>query len=57
MKKILILGCEGMAGHVVKKYMESLGHYDVWGLARRVSSKKNIINLNNFLTLITQRIR
>lgn len=46
MRKILIIGCKGMAGHVVKKYLESTQNYDVWGLARGVQPEKKIINLD-----------
>ncbi len=46
MKKVLILGCKGMAGHVIKTYLESLEIYDIWGLARDVKHEKNIINLD-----------
>ena len=46
MKKVLVLGCKGMAGHVIKTHLESLGIYEVWGLARDVKSKHNLINLD-----------
>jgi len=46
MKKILVVGCKGMAGHVVKSYLESTRNYDVWGLAREVLPQKKIINLD-----------
>ena len=46
MKKVLILGCKGMAGHVIKTYLESLETYDIWGLARDVKHENNIINLD-----------
>ena len=45
MKKALVLGCKGMAGHVIKTYLESLGTYDVWGLARGIDSGQKLINL------------
>ena len=45
MEKILVIGCKGMAGHVVKNYLESTQNYDVWGLARGVLAEK-IINLD-----------
>ena len=45
MKKILVIGCKGMAGHVVKNYLESTQNYDVWGLAKGVLAEK-IINLD-----------
>ena len=46
MKKVLILGCKGMAGHVIKTYLESLKSYDIWGLGRDVKHENNIINLD-----------
>ncbi len=46
MKKILVVGCKGMAGHVVKNYLERLGTYDVWGIARDVKPENNLINLD-----------
>lgn len=46
MKKVAVLGCKGMAGHVVKTYLESTGYYDVWGIARGIESGKNLINLD-----------
>ncbi len=35
-----------MIGHVVKWYLEDIGEYDVWGVARRLESKGKIINLD-----------
>jgi dTDP-4-dehydrorhamnose reductase len=46
MKKILVLGCKGMAGHVIKTYLENIGNYDVWGLARGIKSENKLINLD-----------
>ncbi len=46
MKKIAVVGCKGMAGHVVKAHLESIGVYDVWGVARGIESKNNLINLD-----------
>ena len=46
MKKVLVLGCKGMAGHVITTYLESLGTYDVWGLARGIDSGQKLINLD-----------
>jgi dTDP-4-dehydrorhamnose reductase len=44
-KKILVLGAKGMAGHVIKTYLESLNIYNVWGIAR-VTELSNIISLD-----------
>ncbi|MDA8957072.1 sugar nucleotide-binding protein [bacterium] len=46
MKKILVIGCRGMAGHVVKTYLESIEMYEVWGIARGVKPENNLINLD-----------
>jgi dTDP-4-dehydrorhamnose reductase len=46
MKKVVVIGCKGMAGHVVKTYLESIGTYDVWGIARGVKPENNLINLD-----------
>ncbi|TXD51444.1 SDR family oxidoreductase [Polaribacter sp. IC063] len=46
MKKVLVIGCNGMAGHVVKRYLESNNSYDVWGIARGVKTENNLINLD-----------
>ena len=45
-KKVVIIGCNGMAGHVVKAYLESTANYNVWGLARNVETEGNIISLD-----------
>lgn len=46
MRKILVLGCKGMAGHVIKSYLEQTQTYDVWGLARGIEPGRNLINLD-----------
>ena len=46
MKKVLVIGCKGMAGHMVKALLENKHYYDVWGLARGLESEKNLINLD-----------
>ena len=46
MKKVLVIGCKGMAGHVIKTYLESLNNYQVIGIARNVNSNKNLFNLD-----------
>jgi len=45
MKKIAVIGCKGMAGHVVKAHLDTLG-YDVWGIARGIQTKDKLINLD-----------
>ena len=46
MKKVVVIGCKGMAGHVVKTCLESTGVYDVWGIARGINSGQKLINLD-----------
>ena len=46
MKKVLVIGCKGMAGHVIKTYLESLNNYQVIGIARNVNSNENLFNLD-----------
>ena len=46
MKKIVIIGCKGMAGHVIKNYLESQECYNIWGIARGIESGKKLINLD-----------
>lgn len=41
-KNVLVLGANGMAGHMVKLYLEELESYDVFGLARSCSGEKCI---------------
>lgn len=46
MKKILVIGIKGMAGHVVFKSLSQLGNYEVYGVARNVISTDKIFNLD-----------
>lgn len=46
MKKILVIGIKGMAGHVVFKSLPKLGNYEVYGLARNVASTERVFNLD-----------
>lgn len=46
MKKILVLGIKGMAGHVVFKSLSTFDKYDVYGIARNVDVSKKIFNLD-----------
>ena len=46
MKKIAIIGCKGMAGHVVKSLLDRQVNYDVWGIARGIETKDKLINLD-----------
>lgn len=46
MKKTLVIGSKGMAGHVVHKYLTSLEIYDVYGIARNVEQTERLFNLD-----------
>ncbi|CAL2088336.1 dTDP-4-dehydrorhamnose reductase [Tenacibaculum sp. 190524A02b] len=45
-KKILVIGARGMAGHVIKAYFETLEGFDVWGIARNIQPENKLINLD-----------
>lgn len=46
MKKVLVIGCKGMAGHVIYKSLPLLGEYDVYGIARNVEQTARVFNLD-----------
>lgn len=46
MKKILVIGIKGMAGHVVFKSLSKLVDYEVYGVARNVASTERVFNLD-----------
>jgi dTDP-4-dehydrorhamnose reductase len=46
MKKILVIGIKGMAGHVVFKSLQQLGNYEVYGVARNVTATDRVFNLD-----------
>ena len=46
MKKILVIGIKGMAGHVVFKSLPKLGNYEVYGVARNVTTTDRVFNLD-----------
>lgn len=50
MKKVLVLGSNGMAGHVVKMYLEGLNLYQVIGVARGIEFSHDLICLDVFET-------
>jgi dTDP-4-dehydrorhamnose reductase len=59
MKKVLVLGVLGMAGHVMAEYLDSLGEYTVLGIARSegryVTQQLDVldfISLENYLNEI-----
>jgi dTDP-4-dehydrorhamnose reductase len=46
MKKILVIGIKGMAGHLVFKKLPQLGLYDVYGIARNVGQTNKIFDID-----------
>jgi len=46
MKKILIIGIKGMAGHMLFNYYKSEGKFEVFGLARNVTNSTNLFSLD-----------
>lgn len=59
MKKILIIGIKGMAGHVIYNYFTTIQQFDVYGIARNIETKEktyniDVFNIEEVSTLITQ---
>lgn len=46
MEKVLVIGSRGMAGHVIKAYLETTGKYEVWGIARNIDASSSEIDLD-----------
>lgn len=46
MEKVLVIGSRGMAGHVIKAYLETTGKYQVWGIARNINATSSEIDLD-----------
>jgi dTDP-4-dehydrorhamnose reductase len=46
MKKVLVIGSKGMAGHVIYNYLPSLGDYEVYGVARNVKQTDRLFSLD-----------
>lgn len=46
MKKVLVIGSKGMAGHVVLKSLPLLGEYEVYGVARNIEPTDRLFNLD-----------
>lgn len=56
MKKILVIGIKGMAGHVIFNSLPKLGNYEVYGVARNVTSTNRIFNLDVSNTVELKKI-
>ena len=46
MKKILIIGIKGMAGHMIFNYLSETSLFEVYGMARNIPTTKNIFNVD-----------
>lgn len=46
MKKILVLGIKGMAGHVIYTYLTSTLQYEVFGLARNIEASEKVFSVD-----------
>lgn len=46
MKKILIIGIKGMAGHLLFQYYQQNNLYDVYGIARNIEPSDKVFNLD-----------
>lgn len=53
MKKVIILGALGMAGHIMAEHLESTKKYDIYGIARSNDSKyiTKILDVKDFSLL------
>lgn len=49
MKKIVVLGCAGMAGHIVTEHLVNIKEYDVYGIARQATKyATNVLDVLEF---------
>jgi dTDP-4-dehydrorhamnose reductase len=46
MKKILVIGAKGMAGHVMYNYFSNISTYIVYGIARNTNNDSQIFNID-----------
>lgn len=46
MKKLLVIGIKGMAGHMLYNYFDETKLYDVYGLARNIESSHKLFNVD-----------
>ena len=45
-KKLLVIGINGMAGHVTFRYLQNTQKYQVYGIARNIETTENTFNLD-----------
>jgi dTDP-4-dehydrorhamnose reductase len=46
MKKVLVIGMKGMAGHVIYTYFSKMDKYEVYGIARNIESTNKTFNID-----------
>lgn len=46
MKKILVIGIKGMAGHVIFQYLKETSEHQIFGIARNIKNSPNVFNLD-----------
>lgn len=46
MRKVLVIGIKGMAGHLIFQKLHHLGNYEVYGIARNITKSKNTFDLD-----------
>ena len=46
MKKILIIGSKGMAGHVMQRYFSTIDGFEVYAVARNISENDTSFNVD-----------
>lgn len=46
MKKVLVLGIKGMAGHLIYNYFKLNNNYKAYGIARNINTQDSIFNLD-----------
>ncbi|MEG0187638.1 MAG: SDR family oxidoreductase [Algoriella sp.] len=56
MKKVLIIGIKGMAGHVMYNYFKKSGNFNVFGIARNITETENEFSLDVSDTVRLQEI-
>lgn len=56
MKKILVIGIKGMAGHVIYHYLHKSENYDVFGIARNITENEKEFSLDISDTIKLKKI-
>ena len=56
MKKILVIGSKGMAGHMIFNYLNKVKQFDVYGMARNSLSELKIFNVDVSKTKQVEKI-